>query len=142
MRCPNFVPRKRRAPHPPRSSAPSPRGKAWIWANTPPRREVFVFFVVGVDVLGDPFLREILFSHRRAGACSRRFRCGYCAFLDRRGRRSLQIVRREHTSSPSQSTLTTQTEISSREPWVRAFLIILSAIFSRRSPLTVWHSRS
>ena len=30
-------------------------------------REVSAFFVVGVDVLGDPFRREILFSHRRAG---------------------------------------------------------------------------
>ena len=30
MRCPNFLLRKRRAPHPPRSSAPSPQGKALV----------------------------------------------------------------------------------------------------------------
>ena len=42
-------------------------GRLWFGANKPQRREVFAFFVVGVDVLGDPFRREILFSHRRAG---------------------------------------------------------------------------
>ena len=43
-------------------------------------REVFVFFVVGVDVLGDPFRREILFSHRRAGARLPPFSLQYRSF--------------------------------------------------------------
>ena len=45
MRCPNFIPRKRRAPHPPHiSSAPSPQGKDWVCANKPPRRGVLISY--------------------------------------------------------------------------------------------------
>ena len=48
MRCPNCIPRKRRAPHPPHiSSAPSPQGKAWVCANTSQRREIFNFVCRG-----------------------------------------------------------------------------------------------